>query len=143
MRLSWKTPRAAKTEPKSKSKSRPKRLSLRLEGGADCACQPLEPRLLPSADVLTYHNKNQRTGLNANETVLTPANVNVQTFGKIGQVAVDGQVYAQPLYKSGQFILGLGFRDVVYVATAHDSVYAFDAHTLQSLWKTSFINPAA
>jgi len=83
-----------------------------------------------------------RLGANPNESVLTPANVNAQTFGKVGQVKVDGQLYAQPLYKTGVPIPGRGTRDVVFVATGHDSVYALDAHSLAGLWKTSFINPA-
>ncbi len=105
--------------------------------------EPLESRLLLSVDVLTYHNDNARLGANLNESVLTPANVNAATFGKIGQVAVDGQVYAQPLVKTNVAISGVGTRDVVYVATEHDSVYAFDAKTLAPIWHDSFINPAA
>src|SRR5262245_30442913 len=88
----------------------------------DVTRAPLEPRLLPSVDVLTYHNNNMRDGLNANETVLTPENVNAQTFGKVGQVKLDGQVFAQPLFKSNVPIPGRGTRDVVFVATAHNSV---------------------
>ena len=105
--------------------------------------EQLESRLLPSVDVLTYHNDNARLGANLAETVLTHANVNVATFGKIGQVAVDGQVYAQPLVKTNVAIARVGTRDVVYVATEHDSVYAFDAKTLAPIWHDSFINPAA
>ncbi len=105
--------------------------------------QPLEPRLLMAVDVLTYHNDNQRDGENLQEKTLTPANVNVNDFGKIGQVAVDGQVYAQPLVKTNVRIPGKGVHNVVYVATENDSVYAFDAKTLKPLWHDSFINPAA
>lgn len=106
--------------------------------------QPLESRLLPSAsvNVLTYHNNAMRTGVNPNETVLTPATVNAARFGKVAEVGVDGQVYAQPLYRSNQAIPGRGVHDVVYVATEHDSVYAFDAHTLKLLWHDRFVNPA-
>ncbi len=103
----------------------------------------LESRLLPSVDVLTYHNDNSRLGANLAETTLTAANVNASTFGKLRQVAVDGQVYAQPLVKTGVAIPGVGVRNVVYVATEHDSVYAFDADTLALLWHDGFINPAA
>ena len=99
--------------------------------------------MLPSADVLTYHNDNRRTGANLDETVLNPSNVNVVTFGKLGQVAVDGQVYAQPLVKTNVSIPGQGVHNVVYVVTENDSVYAFDADTLAPLWHDSFINPAA
>lgn len=103
----------------------------------------LEPRLLAAVDVLTYHNDNARTGQNLAETILTPAAVGSSAFGKLGQVAVDGQVYAQPLVKTGVAIPGQGVHNVVYVATEHDSVYAFDADTLALLWHDSFINPAA
>jgi hypothetical protein len=84
-----------------------------------------------------------RTGANPLETTLTPANVNSTTFGKLGQLPVDGQVYAQPLYKSNVTIPGQGTHNVIYVATEHDSVYAFDADNFALLWHDSFINPGA
>ncbi len=79
--------------------------------------------------VLTYHNNNARTGANTNETLLTPANVNVKNFGLLRKYPVDGYVYAQPLYYSGLTISDQGVRNVVFVATANNSVYAFDADT--------------
>jgi len=95
--------------------------------------------------VFTYHNDNLRTGQNQNETVLTPANVNSTNFGKLFSYAVDATVYAMPLYVANVNIPGQGYHNVVYVATGHDSVYAFDADGLtnNALWKVSFINPAA
>jgi hypothetical protein len=76
--------------------------------------------------VLTYHNDLSRTGANLHETTLTPTNVNVTQFGKKFSFAVDGQIYAQPLYVPGLTING-AVRNVVYVATEGDTVYAFDA----------------
>src|SRR5207245_2664925 len=77
-----------------------------------------------SASVLTYHNDNARSGQNVEEIILTPQNVNAATFGKLFSVAIDGLAYTQPLYVP---IAGLGTHNAVYVATEHDSVYAFDA----------------
>src|SRR5437016_1455910 len=95
-------------------------------------------------NVLTQHNDNARTGLNTNETILTPTNVNLYGFGKIFSQPVDGPVYAQPLYVSGVSIPSKGTHNVVFVATLHDSLYAFDADTnMPALWHDSFINPAA
>jgi hypothetical protein len=92
-------------------------------------------------DVLTYHNDVGRTGQNLTETTLTPSNVAVQSFGKLFAYKVDGQVYAQPLFVQNVHVPGRGSVDVLYVATEHDSVYAFaadDSRTL--LWHRSFIN---
>src|ERR671912_728693 len=66
-----------------------------------------------------------RTGANLSETKLTAANVNVAGFGKLYSYAVDGSVYAQPLYVPGVTIAGVA-RNVLYVATMNDKVYAFD-----------------
>src|SRR5579864_6560830 len=91
-----------------------------------------------SANVLTYHNDNARTGLNPNETILTPANVNSAKFGKLGFLSVTGLVDAEPLYVSGLTISGT-VHNVVFVVTEHDLVYAFDADTFQQLWQVSLV----
>jgi len=88
--------------------------------------------------VTTYHNDNYRSGVNSNETVLTPTNVNEVQFGKLLALPVEGYVYAQPLYVPGVIVNGV-MHNVVYVATEHDQVYAFDANTGALLWQTSFI----
>jgi hypothetical protein len=76
--------------------------------------------------VLTHRNDPGRTGQNLNETILNTGNVKVATFGKLFARAVDGQIYAQPLYVPNLVVQGVT-RNVVYVATEHNSVYAFDA----------------
>src|SRR5262249_20447924 len=98
--------------------------------------------------VSTYHNDNARLGLNAQEKQLTLANVNPNQFGKLFSQPVDGFVYAQPLYLPNVNIPGKGIHNVVYVATEHDSVYAFDADgnggiNGHPLWASKFVDPAA
>lgn len=88
-------------------------------------------------DVATYHNDLARTGQNLNETILTPANVTSATFGKLRSLSVDGRVDAQPLYLSNLANIAGGTHNVVYVATEHGSVYAFDADDGTQLWKVS------
>jgi hypothetical protein len=97
-----------------------------------------------SADVLTYNNDNIRSGQNLQETALTPGNVRTATFGQLFSFPVDGAVYARPLYVANVAVAGQ-LHNVVFVATEHNSVYAFDADnkTGAPLWHRSFINPAS
>ncbi|MGZ7077254.1 MAG: hypothetical protein ACXVJL_14745 [Candidatus Angelobacter sp.] len=94
-----------------------------------------------SVNVPTWHMDNGRSGLNSNETQLTPANVNASGFGKLFSYRVDGYAYAQPLYISNLRINGAS-HNVVFVATEMASVYAFDADNFgdgSPLWKTSLL----
>jgi len=95
-------------------------------------------------DVVTYHYDNQRSGENLKETTLNPGNVNSATFGKVGEFAVDGQIDGQTLFLSQLGIPGQGNKDVLYLATENDTVYAVDAQSIGGssatiLWKTSVL----
>ncbi len=102
--------------------------------------------------VVTQHYDNARTGANTTETVLTPTNVNTTSFGKLFSYSVTGQVYAQPLYVPN-VTMGAGTtqagtkHNVVFVATEHDSVYAFDADNngganAAPLWSITLLDSA-
>jgi hypothetical protein len=102
--------------------------------------------------VVTQHNDISRSGANVGETILTPANVNTATFGKIFTFPVDGRIYAQPLYLAG-LTMGAGTpqagskHNVVLVATEHDSIYAFDADSNTGangspLWQITLLDTA-
>jgi uncharacterized protein (TIGR03437 family) len=103
---------------------------------------------LPQASVTTYRNNLARTGENLQETILTPSNVTPDQFGKLFSHPVDGQVYAQPLYLPSVAIPGKGIHNVVFIATAHDTVYAFDADSNSGinaapLWQVSLADATA
>ncbi|MFL6450454.1 MAG: hypothetical protein ACJ746_22655 [Bryobacteraceae bacterium] len=100
------------------------------------------------ADVLTQHNDLARTGTNLTETTLTPSTLSQGKFGKLCFRLVDGNPYAQPLYASRVQITGRGGRNVVIVATEHNTVFAFDADdtdqnsTTALLWKSDSLGPS-
>ncbi len=89
--------------------------------------------------ITTWHVDNNRSGLNSNETTLTPTNVNSSSFGKLFTIPVNGYAYAEPLVLSNVKING-GTHNVLYVATEADWVYAFDADTGTQLWGESLLN---
>lgn len=95
-------------------------------------------------NVLTHHNNVRRTGANLQETVLNTANVNERQFGKLFSRAVDGYIYAQPLYASQINFPDQTIRNVIYVATENNSLYAFDAddpETTEPLWQVNLGAP--
>jgi hypothetical protein len=99
--------------------------------------------LTPSArsqDVLTYHDNNARTGLDNEETILTLANVNYNTFGLLFIAPADGHVDAEPLYLSSVSVAG-ATHNLLIVATENDTVYAYDADTGANLWQITTLLP--
>jgi hypothetical protein len=89
--------------------------------------------------VLSYHYDLARDGVTGAEQILTPANVNSSTFGRVASItSLNGQIYAQPLYMSGLSSVSSN-GNVVFVATEQDYVYAFDADTYNQIWGNSYI----
>ena len=98
-------------------------------------CSPL---LLAQTAVTTYQYDNSRSGANTHESTLTTSNVNASRFGKLAVFSVQGYVYAQPLYVP-QLVIGGTAHNVLFVATEHDQVYAFDVNSRQQLWHANFL----
>ena len=101
------------------------------------AAKPSAP--VAGIDVTTYHYDNTRAGLNAKESALTLATVNPTSFGLLGMYPVDGKVDAEPLLVSGVTAASGSSVNLLYVATEHDTVYAFDTATGSQVWKTSIL----
>jgi hypothetical protein len=97
---------------------------------------PPNPPTTADISVLTYHNDNARTGQNLNETVLTTGNVNPSSFGKLFVMSADGKVDAQPLYVPNLTVSGQK-HNLLFVATEHGSVYAFDADRGAKIWQVT------
>ena len=106
-----------------------------------CAASITDSKPNPLAvSVLTMHNDNTRAGWNDNEAVLNTNNVNVQQFGLLFNLAVDDQIYAQPLVVANVPIDG--YRTVVYIATVNNTVYAFDGDNGRLYWRRNFTRAA-
>jgi hypothetical protein len=131
--MSWRT--SKRRRPCKTNRHQTLRRSSRLQ------VEHLETRLAPAnIPVLSAHYDPLISGANTQETDLTPTSVNATNFGRLFNYAVDGYTYAQPLYvPKGMYD---GVHNVVFAATEHDSVYAFDADGGGQLWKRSFIDPA-
>jgi len=100
---------------------------------------------IAGSSVTTYKGNKYRTGNYSAETILNTSNVNAAQFGKRVTYPVNGQVYAQPLFVPHLLVNG-AIHNVVFVATEHDSVYAFDADSttaISPLWSTSFLTSGA
>ena len=95
------------------------------------------------AGVYTYHNDLARDGANTQEYALTPGNVNTTSFGKLASCAVDGAIYAQPLWVANVTLSGVK-HNVLFVTTQHDSLFAFDgdSNSCTPLWSISLIDVA-
>jgi PQQ-like domain len=106
-----------------------------------CLCFLSAAPCAAAQDVLTWHNDNARTGQYLSEKILTLQDVNPKTFGKLFVIHVDGKVDAEPLYAGRLEIPNQGFRSVLFVATEHDSVYAFDADTGKEFWHVRLLGP--
>ncbi len=106
---------------------------------ATCKENPTAPSTTnpQSVSVLTQHNDNTRSGWNDNETALTTSNVNVQQFGKVFTLTVDGEVYGQPLVV-GHVFIGGGYHNVVYIATVNNTLYAYDGDNGTLYWQKNF-----
>jgi hypothetical protein len=97
--------------------------------------------LLAQTPVTTWHYDNARTSADTSETILNPTNVNSSSFGLLATLPVDGFVVGHPLYLPQVNVLNQGVHNVLYVATMHDSVFAFDADSSSAtpLWMTSIL----
>ncbi len=91
---------------------------------------------------LTQHGDNNRSGANTNETILTPSNVNSNSFGKLFEQPVAGEIYGQPLYVQGLNVNGAS-HNVVFVSTDTNVFYAFDGDngSIGPLWTRTIGSP--
>lgn len=78
-------------------------------------------------NVWTQHNDQGRTGWYPYETTLNKGNVNKNTFGLSFSHITDDKIVAQPLIVLKVNIPNVGIKNVVFVATVNNTVYAYDA----------------
>ncbi|HWX30517.1 MAG TPA: hypothetical protein VNZ53_24125 [Steroidobacteraceae bacterium] len=95
------------------------------------------------AGVYTYHNNLARNGANTQEYALQTSTVNTAGFGKLAACTVDGAIYGQPLWVANLTMNGAK-HNVVFAATQHDGLFAFDADAspCATLWSVSLIDAA-
>ncbi len=101
----------------------------------------------PDIDVVQSRYDLYRTGANTQETILNTSNVNARNFGLLFSYPVDGNIYAQPLYVSKLNVPGKGLRNLIYVATMKNVIYAFDADSAVGMdgglvWARDFRPPS-
>jgi hypothetical protein len=113
-------------------------------GFSGSATVNVSPAAASNANIPTFHTDQTRSGVNPNETILTPANVIPQSFGKLFSLLVDGYVYGQPLLVSNLTMADGTTHNVLFAATENDSVYAFDADSntganASPLWQVSLL----
>jgi hypothetical protein len=97
---------------------------------------------MAATSVTTFHDDLSNSGVNSTETTLAPSNINTTSFSKRFATAVDGKIYAQPLYVPAVNVVSgpqAGVHNLAIVATQHDSVYAIDAQSGNIVWQTSFL----
>jgi outer membrane protein assembly factor BamB len=104
-----------------------------------CLCLLVYSSVVAMAQVNIYTKSydTSRTGANLQETILTPANVNSNSFGKLFTVPTDGQIYTQPLYVANLAIAG-GTHNVVFVGSMFNTLYAIDADNGTVYWTQNF-----
>jgi hypothetical protein len=111
------------------------------EGSApDVAIDVNEPDAHPTIEVTMNGYTPGGSGANTKETYLNVSNVGTKTFGKLFSRSVDGDQFAQPLYMGGLKMPDHKTHNVVFLATSHDSVYAYDADdptATKPLWQKS------
>jgi hypothetical protein len=94
-----------------------------------------------TADVVTHHYDNARTGWYQYETALTPGAIQDRSFGLLYRSQqLDEQIDAQPLVIHGLTVGGAP-KTVVFIATENNTLYALDASNGVIITSRSFGAP--